>query len=320
MLLTDQGQFESLAHLRYAYLQTYQGKPPVHWYLREGEWDDSTLHISELGKCPRAQMYRLMGAEKKAKAISTCANEELMFWQGNMIHALTVGALEWAGVLVAFEQQLKGLPIGWSGHFDAIFHDHEEKIIVGWDGKTVRSNAFDYAYSWPKPEHEWQVQGYMCFIPDVAYWYIEYIDRGGARSPQYRVIHRDDAKVSKRMHELDVHRANLDRAILPPVLPPEFTLYYRKVNNEMIRRYNSVSVGPSWQCEWCDYHHGTQDKKDKQWTTFEDSPCQPDMTKMQVGKTEKNFFKCISPAHEESLTLWLKSQVLEYAIKEEDVE
>jgi hypothetical protein len=72
--------------------------------------------------------------------------------------------------------------------------------------------------------------------------------------------------------------------------------------------------------EWCPYLYGQQNKKTKEWTIFETSPCKPDMTKTQVGRTEKNIFKCVSPAHEESLTLWLKEQVLEYAIEDPDVD
>jgi len=322
MLPTDRGSYESLAHLRYAYTENYQGNPPIEKYLSTEGWNEDTLHISELGKCPRQQMYRLLKQEKQPRALSTLANESLMYIQANWIHALTVGALDWAGILIAHERSLPGLPDGWSGHYDALFADRETNEFVGADFKTVRSNAFNFAYSWPKPEHVWQVQGYLAFLPRVKRWYIEYIDRGGAKTPQYRVIERDDAKITDRIRYLNMCRSLLesDEIIYPYVLPPEFSLYYRKVNNMPYKDYNTAFVGPSWQCEWCPYHHGIQNKVTKEWTTYESSPCKPDMTKKQVGKTEKNIFKCISPEHEESLNLYLKSQLLRIPIEEEDVD
>lgn len=318
MLLTDQGDFETLAHLRLAYLEAYHGNPPVEEYFNSDEWDDSTLHISELGKCPRQQMYRLLDEEKQPEGISARANKELMFWQGNMIHALTVGALEWGGILVAFEKQLPGLPAGWSGHYDAIFKDREDDQLVGWDGKTVRPNNFNYSYEWPKPEQVAQARGYLRFIPDVPYWLIEYIDRGGSKTPQTRVIERNDVWVDDSMITLALHRERLPE--LPPMLGPEFKISYRKVNNEPKRRGNTVSVGPSWQCEWCPYHHGLQDPKTKEWYTYPESPCKPAMERLQVGSTSKGMFRCTAPQYDESLTLWLKDQVWEYPIEEEDVE
>ena len=322
MIDSKQGEYDSLAHLRYAYIEAMHGNPPIEKYFNKDEWSEDTLHISELGKCARQQMYRLSGAQKQVKSVSTLANESLMFIQANWIHALTVGALDWAGIMVNYEASLPGLPEGWSGHYDVTYEDWETDTIVGWDGKTVRPNAFDYSVSWPKPEHVWQVQGYMRFLPWVSYWQIEYIDRGGANTPQVKAVHRDDAKIDDRMFALNVCRsAILDNpTLLPNMLEPEFSIYYRKVNNEPIRRVNSVFVGPSWQCEWCPYHHGMQDKKTKEWTTFESSPCKPNLVKTQVGKAEKGIFKCISADHEESLTLWLKDQVLEYQIEEEVVE
>jgi hypothetical protein len=320
MLQTDRGEYESLALLRAAYLETYRGNPPIGQFFNTDEWSEDTLHISELGKCPRQQMYRLLGTPKQAKTESRQANDALMFWTANMIHALTAGALEWAGILVGFEKSLKGLPEGWSGHYDVIFSDREAGTLVGWDGKTVRPNAFGYSISWPKPEHVAQVQGYLRFEKDVASWFIEYIDRGGSNTPQLKGILRCDEWVDERMELLDTYHEELRLDILPPVLDPEFTIYYRKVTNEPIKRVSSVNVGPSWQCEWCPYLDGVQSKKTKEWHVFESSPCKPDMTKTQVGKAEKGTFKCCSKEYEESLSLWLKTQVLEYQTEEDAVE
>lgn len=321
MLQTDTGKYESLALLRAAYLEAYRGNPPIGQFFNTDEWSENTLHISELGKCPRQQMYRLLGTPKQAKTKSRQANDDLMFWQANMIHALTAGALEWAGILVGFEKSLKGLPEGWSGHYDVIFSDREAgDRLVGWDGKTVRPNAFDYSISWPKPEHVAQARGYLRFEKDIPAWLIEYIDRGGSNTPQVKTVERNDKVVDDRMEILDTYRDELRLDILPPVLSPEYSIYYRKVTNEPIRRVNSVNVGPSWQCEWCPYHHGIQNRKTKEWTTFEDSPCKPNLVRTLVGQTEKGTFKCCSKEHEESLTLWLKTQVLEYQIEEDAVE
>jgi hypothetical protein len=316
-LQTDKGVFESFATLRLAYLKAYDGNPPIFGYFNPEPWDKTTLHISELGKCARQQMMRLSGVKPKPETEKARANKELMFWQGNMIHALTVGAMDWAGILVDSEKPLEGLPEGWSGHYDAVYKDREYGRLMVWDGKTVRPNAFNYAHEWPKMEETWQIRGYLRFLPDVTAGIVEHIDRGGSNTPQTSLITRDDEQVNGRMLTLDTYLDSIE--VLPGMIPPEWKLTYRKVANEPIWRASAIYRQPSWQCEWCDYMYGTKHKRTKQWTIPSSSPCKPNLTKTQVAKVKNGKLTMIDDTSEALVALWLNNKTLEFT-RTEDIE
>ena len=316
MILTDKGEFSSFATLRLAYMEAWAGNPPITSYFNPEPWDPTTLHISELGKCPRQQMLRLSNVKPKPESDKARANKELMFWQGNLIHALTVGAMDWAGILVESEKSLPGLPTGWSGHFDAVYQDQVHGRLMVWDGKTVRPNAFNYAHEWPKVEETWQLRGYLRFLPDVTAGVVEHIDRGGANSPHTALITRNNGQVDARMSMLSAFRDSLDGdgpvTLLPGLLPPEFKLTYRKVANEPIWRASAVYHQPSWQCEWCDFMYGGKDKRTKQWHIAANSPCTPDLSKSQIAKVKNGKLTMLDDEHEADLVLWLKDQTMEF--------
>ena len=315
MLLTDKGEFSGFATLRHAYIDAYEGNPPIECYFNADPWEEDKLHISDLGKCPRMQMLRLNHAPKKKRDAETLANEALMFMQGNWIHALTVGAADWAGILITYEQELPGLPPGWTGHYDMIWDNRLANMAVAWDGKSVRPNAFNYAYTWPKLPNKLQMQGYLKYLTEVAYGDVEYIDRGGSNPPQLFEITRDNEAVENIMFDLEMWNADRTRRIgpiLPPVLEPTYTVSYTKVRNELVHRISSVFYGPQWDCEWCDYLHGVQDKKTKSWYVSDKSPCRPEMpTKVAVAKYLKGKLVILEDGHE-AAAQWVETQLPEW--------
>lgn len=314
MITTPKGEFESFAHLRLAYLKVHDERPPVVQYFNTDEWDDETLHISELGKCMRQQMLRLAGAEKKWESPDKQANDALMFWQGNMIHALTVGAADWAGILIDFEQPLPGLPDGWSGHYDLAYRPHfEQDYIAGWDGKTVRSNNFNYWYEWPKDKDVAQARGYLHFqLLGIVKWGIEYIDRGGANTPWLFEIDPDPDWVRWRMTDLEHWRAELPE--LPPPLVPELKLTYRKDRNLPTYSISKLMLANSWQCEWCPYHWASG----PDWRANEDSPCKPQMVKQEIGRVTKGHLD-IEESYRDQAADWLRDKVKSYLDPRADV-
>ena len=319
MILTNKGEFSGFNTLRKAYLDAFDGNPPILKYFNPEGWSDKTLHISQLGKCPRMQMYRLLDAPKKKRGEDSLANDELMFFQGNIIHALSVGACDWAGILVSFEESLPNLPLGWSGHYDLVYDDRSEGCHVCRDFKTVRQNAFDWAYEWPKPEESAQMRGYLRFLETVAYGEIEHIDRGGANPPQVHPVFHHNAWVDDKMLELDAYASNMFE--LPPVLPWEFKLTYRKVNNELVHKWANVWYQNNWQCGWCDYLHGKENKKTGEWWIHPDSPCKPEMApKLLIAKNLKNGLHWENRGYEDKVHSWLEGQVLEWTEEEVGVE
>lgn len=316
MIITAKGDYPSFSQLRHAYIRAYDEHPPVEKYLRVGAWRDDLLHVSDLGSCLRKQMLRLQGAPKKRRSAETVANEQLMFWQGNMIHALTAGALDWAGILVGYEEELPGLPPGWTGHYDCIYQRLEDDEYVCWDGKSVRQNAFDYAFDWPKTKDCMQMGGYLGHL-SVARGEIEYIDRGGSNRPVLCFVPWEF--VERATKAMLITMGWVETGKLPEVLPKVYTASYYKVRGADVYRLTGVKYGTSWECGWCDYLHGFQDRKTKLWTIDPGSPCKPEMVAPDFVAKNKDGRWQIDDGHQEGVEGFLAEQVAEWS-PDEDVE
>ena len=274
-LITEKGEFDSFAELRYAFIKQNKAAIPV----STDEWESTTLHASEVGYCPRATMLRICGAPPKVQANLTQANEALLFAIAYFAHYLTYEAMKWAGILVASEEPLlDGL---WSGRCDAIFlpdcaHPEQEML---YDAKTTRPNAFKYADSFPKEQHCLQLGAYGTSrrCTDILFAVIEYIDRGGSNPPVECHINllewtpKAQAKMDER--EAMYHECagkDWQDAPLPPVLAESYVPHYRKARGMEYKDLKSVTWECSWECSWCKLHHTHIDG-----STRPDSPCKP---------------------------------------------
>ena len=274
-LITEKGEFESFAELRYGFMQQNKAAIPV----STDEWESTTLHASEVGYCSRATMLRICGAPPKTQANLTQANEALMFAMGYFAHYLTYAAMEWAGILVASEESLLAEP--WSGRCDAIFLPdctHPEQEVL-YDAKTTRPNAFKYADSFPKEQHCLQLGAYgtSARCTDILFGVIEYIDRGGSNPPVE--CHVNLLEWAPRAQALMDEREALYRecvgkdwkdAPLPPVLAEEYVPHYRKAPGQDYKDLKSVTYECSWECGYCKMHHTNVDD-----STRPESPCKP---------------------------------------------
>jgi hypothetical protein len=264
---TDKGEFATLAELRFAYLKSGEHIRLDPGHTGMDEWQPDKLHASQVGYCPRMQMYRFQGAPKKVQANLTQANEALMFWIAYRIHYLTYEAFEWAGILKGYEVSLMdGL---WAGRADAIITpDGEDEWL--YDCKTTRPNAFKYSESFPKKEACLQLGSYGTARPEVKKGIVEYVDRGGSNIPIECVI--DLAE----WHEPALSRMSLlEQALealpdLPPMLEESFVPHYRKAPKQDYKDLKSVTLECSWECGYCDWHHTNPDD-----TTRPESPCKP---------------------------------------------
>jgi hypothetical protein len=294
-LSTDHGDFETLGQLRGAYLKAHDGNPPIWQYFNPEPWQEDLLHLSELGTCLRQQMLRLLAMPKRPDKQQNTPEEEVMYYQGNVLHALTCGALDWGGILLCHEHSLT-LPEGWTGHFDAEFHDREAEESVLWDGKSVRPRAFRFAYTFPKPELVAQLRGYLAFWDRPTYAMGEYIDRGGSNRPRLCRIERDDLWARQRMHQTEAARDALPE--LPEPLTREYEPSYYKYPGNGFRSISSIKYKPSWQCEWCPYL-GTA--------------CSPVMDVVDVAKYSnrrgERRLEIIAPEHEAGLHTFLETAI-----------
>jgi len=84
---------------------------------------------------------------------------------------------------------------------------------------------------------------------------------------------------------------------------------------------SNVWYQPQWQCSWCDYLHGLQNKKTKEWIIFPESPCKPDMQlKKLVGAWKNGRMNYLDKEHEAPMKAWLKDQLQVWHDLEPDVE
>lgn len=292
-LRTTQGVFDTLAELRYAYMQSGEDMNLDPGHTGANDWESHKLHASEIGYCPRATAYRLLGAPKKVQANLTKANEALMFWQGYRIHYLTYEAMMWGGILVAYEVPVLDTEV-WAGRADAIFLPDFQNEDEEWlyDAKTTRPNAFKFARSFPKEEACLQLGAYGTKRPNIHHGIIEYIDRGGSNIPVECEIDVDKWArfAAQRMVEREFVRdtiagKDLKTATLPPVLEQEIVPEYRKARNMPYKDLKGACLKRNWQCSYCDYH-ATDPETDE---TRLESICFPPAKEVDAPYLMSNF-------------------------------
>lgn len=183
-LISERGTFESFQHLRASYLTSSDGSEywidPRPWF--RGDWEKDKLHASEIGGCPRATAYRLLGTPEKPRSVSSAANREVMFSSGFYLHFLTYSALNWADLLFTHEHPLD-LGDGWSGTLDAVIRpDYRKENEILYDMKTVLPTALKYSYDMPKEKDCLQLGVYGTVRPELT-GVVEYADRAGSNDP-----------------------------------------------------------------------------------------------------------------------------------------
>ena len=114
LLTTEQGEFDSFQRLRGAYVEAmHEDLSGVFAFSARGTtWEQTKLHFSEIGQCPRRQLMRLSehyagrSYATQPKTRSQLDNDAMMFASSNFLHWLTYAAAEWAGILVSYERRL----------------------------------------------------------------------------------------------------------------------------------------------------------------------------------------------------------------------
>jgi len=316
MIETKQGEFESFATLRKAYVDTREGKTlGIEPYTRAHTFEPQKLHLSKLGACPRQQMYDILGTEKKRESASRQANDALMFTIGYFVHYLTYAALDWGGILESFEEPIEGLEEPWTGRYDAIINITGEQHL--WSGKTTRPNAFkgNYRYSYPKLSHKLQEGGYLGYLDGVAGSVIEYIDRGGANSPLTYYVSSKHAVNPARLYMQRIEECYEALPELPDMRPRELTPHYRKRTNLNAYDLDYINEEYCWECGWCPYLYGRQDKKTKVWQIAGASPCKPDMRPPEkVGWHSGKIWHYKS----DDVIGWAENQIASYFVEDEE--
>jgi hypothetical protein len=258
-------------------------------------------------------MYRLRGEPEKPRSAKSKANRAVMFWAGYRFHFLTYSALNWAGVLVGHEVDVR-MKEGWAGRADALIKVTPDSMPILFDEKTVLPNALkNYRYDMPKAKDCIQVTGYGQSLA-VNKALIEYTDRAGSNDPQLCEVNLDewvDETVYRTM-ELEAYRDHLPD--LPPTLEPVYTGSFWKRRNEPWKDLKNISFGAPWACGYCDFHLHLKGSG-----THSESSCKPFFEKPEeVASFKHGSLVSVKKGHEDGVAAWLASHVTSYVIEEED--
>ena len=221
--------------------------------VAENEWDDSSLHVSDLSTptegCPRQLWLRLRGAQKKKPT----PGQLLMFRHGNRIHReliedLRVGlGSEWEIIAVEKPVEFEGIV----GKCDCLLQNTATKEIIVVDFKSVRGRKFSHLDAQGKSmdSHDIQVQGYsygftVSAICEPVCGVVFYVDREGQNGfRQFDDVPNDFQAVKDAIAEIKTI-AGLSEA--PPLLEPMIEVKENKGPN-------SVKLKQPWNCDYCDY-------------------------------------------------------------------
>ena len=221
--------------------------------VADNEWDDSSLHVSDLSTptegCPRQLWLRLRGAQKKKPT----PGQLLMFRHGNRIHReliedLRVGlGYEWEIIAVEKPVEFEGIV----GKCDCLLQNTATKEIIVVDFKSVRGRKFGHLDAQGKSmdSHNIQVQGYsygftVSAICEPVCGVVLYTDREGQNGfRQYDDVPNDFPAVKDAIAEIKTIDG-LSEA--PPILEPMIEVKENKGPD-------SVKLKQPWNCDYCDY-------------------------------------------------------------------
>jgi hypothetical protein len=320
-LITDRGEFDSLQMIRAAYLEAADRKQYRIPY-DGSEWVKGSLHASDVGGCPRAAMYRLLGTPDKPRSASSKANRAVMFWAGYEFHFLTYSALSWAGILNCHERTVP-LPEGWTGTLDAEIAQEDATYIF--DEKTVLPNALNYSYSLPKTENCIQLCVYGDAVGNLN-GLIEYTDRAGSNTPKECPIDLGlyVGEKDRRMKMLEECRDTLPE--LPPVLDQAYVPHYTRDGDYMI--INTIAIETPWNCGYCDFHLTREERrvnpasgrmKKYDWTQPESTCKPPNAPAVDVAElAHGGIVKSCKSGHEQGVEAILSSVPLSYYAPQEE--
>jgi hypothetical protein len=217
------------------------------------------LYVSDVGGCPRAVAYDLLGKTRDVEAPDERFNRLRKFRIALMCEDLFMQALEWKGVLVAYQPEIVvDDRENWGGRADIIANYPRLRVI---EHKAEFSNAYKFYEKKPSEQHIHQVGIYHHYGRASGY---EFED-----PPLLRYTRMPDTKFDKNagvgrhieavvtaawdktaalMDELEAVRAALPE--LPGCLPRVWKMT-DKVRGK--NAWKTIREVPDWRCSYCPY-------------------------------------------------------------------
>lgn len=207
--------------------------------------DPFRLFISDIGKCPRQIAYRLLETEKNYEPPQSKWNKSIMFSVALFLEDNLQKALEHAGRLIAFQDDIE-MPDrdNWGGRLDFIADVGGRRVV---EFKTLNPNAFRHDLDYP--HYRMQAMTYDLYCKEKYGLekdaLLVFFDRAGQNTYQTEEVPTNEGLIREKMDELDAVR---DDASLGGPLPPRLpkVLKHRSYDKQIV-------LEPPWECGYCDY-------------------------------------------------------------------
>ncbi len=224
-----------------------QDGKPVHFTPDNTKRDNTVLHVTDVGDCPRKVAYKLLGHKEVRPP-----QDYIMLDAGTDRHNKMYNAL--AHAKYDFQCEVPApMPDGWSGTCDLLIADTTDCDLK--DFKTVRAAAFRREASfpeWPKPAHRQQVHIYKYWLDKrapIGALSIVYMDRDGSNQSQEKAVLTEAPDVPALMAEYEAVRDAL------PYMPDPLKRLGLTWKDKRPLKSGGFSAdlydGVDWRCSYC---------------------------------------------------------------------
>jgi len=217
------------------------------------DWDNSKVHASDLGKCPRKMSHRLHKSPAVERSMAEQDGSLRQFYVANIIHNLCYNAFAWDDRLVEMEVDLTPwMPDGITGTADGIWINFDEEMEP-FDAKSLHPNWRTYLKSYPKLENVAQLSIYWFAFKKRS----TVVDKALKRCRMYYVGRGDKTRGLECPFDPDpdLLRNQIDELLVArdtdPSELPTMPKVIKKTGGD--KRLSKIELVPDWNCEWCDY-------------------------------------------------------------------
>lgn len=219
---------------------------------------EGRLYVSDVGSCPRKVAYDLLGAEKDEEDEDARRNRLRKFKTANILEEIFKDALEWKGVLIAYQPVITIADReNWGGRGDIIARYPTVRVI---EHKAEFSRAYKFYEKKPSTQHEHQANIYAHYgreeygleddpilrytrMPDT-----KFDKNAGIGLNAEHIVTMPWATTASLMDELEQVRANL------PALPARIGRIWKMTDKvRMKNEWKTIREVPDWRCEYCSY-------------------------------------------------------------------
>jgi hypothetical protein len=270
--------------------------------LEENRQRNGRLYVSDVGQCPRKVAYDLLDAEKDEEEEDAKRNRLRKFKTANILEEIFKDALEWKGVLVAYQPVVTiGDRENWGGRADIIARYPGVRVI---EHKAEFSNAYKFYARKPSEQHEHQASIYDHYLdeefeldgpPLLRYTRMpdtKYDKNAGFGLNAEHLVKMDWAITSALMDELqDVRQLTLDvghTALSAIDRLPKTWKMTDKVRGK--QAWKTVREVPDWRCSYCSYAGSCEPDMDVRTIASLNDAGSYDLKVMDIDVTELSRF------------------------------